>query len=127
MGLRRAYKGQKRSLRRQESNRSAAWKAAMLTLLPTLRKKQKRVHKMQRKIERNFRRTVCLAFSRWASGTQRQKAKLASPGVRPRSTAWKAAMLTVIPPTLGRNETAFYSNKMQRVKIENRFSEGLVP
>ncbi|GBN20218.1 hypothetical protein AVEN_113816-1 [Araneus ventricosus] len=30
----------------------------------------------------------------------RKKTKLRRPGVEPGSTAWKAAMLTVIPPTL---------------------------
>ncbi|GFR12376.1 hypothetical protein TNCT_167101 [Trichonephila clavata] len=82
---------------------------------------------MQRvKIENEFSGRLCIVPSifSWASEVAARGTKQACvSGVRPRSTAWKAAMLRYTT-TLGRQKQRSI-HKMQRVKIENEFSEGL--
>ena len=43
------------------------------------------------------------------------------PGIEPGSTAWKAAMLTIIPPTLPYHSNAWLSTQLVRVlNVKNK-------
>ncbi|GFX95702.1 hypothetical protein TNCV_4886281 [Trichonephila clavipes] len=102
---------QNRSLRRPGVEPgSTAWKAAMLTVIPPTLREKRNQRPIQTKCnafrnrKRIFGRIVCRPsiFAK-CLGCRIEGGKnrcLRRPGVEPGSTAWKAAMLTVIPPTL---------------------------
>ncbi|GFX95696.1 hypothetical protein TNCV_4886221 [Trichonephila clavipes] len=103
--------GKNRSLRRPGVEPgSTAWKAAMLTVIPPTLREKRNKRPIQTKCnafcnrKRIFGRIVCRpsifakCFGCRIEGGKNRS--LRRPGVEPGSTAWKAAMLTVIPPTL---------------------------
>ncbi|GFX95703.1 hypothetical protein TNCV_4886291 [Trichonephila clavipes] len=89
---------------------STAWKAAMLTVIPPSLREKRNTRPIQTKWnafcnrKRIFGRIVCRPniFAKCVGcrivGFKYRS--LRRPGVEPGSTAWKAAMLTVIPPSL---------------------------